>query len=70
MLRKHGHKFDITKSPNFMQCMKNFDLACLELKQQGKGYIKNYEEIDDEGKYIAFSTIINIFGHFFNVLLA
>ena len=51
MLRRHGHAFDITKSLNFIQFMKNFDLVCLELKQQGKRYIKNYEEIKDEGKY-------------------
>ena len=50
--------------------MKDFDLACLELKQQDKGFLKNYEEIEDEGKYMAFSTIISIFGHFFHVLLA
>ena len=30
--------------------MKDFDLACLELKQKGKGYVKNYKEINDEGK--------------------
>ena len=37
--------------------MKDFDLTCLELKQNGKGFIKNYDEIEDEGKYIVFPTI-------------
>ena len=69
LLRKQGHEFDITKSPNYVQCMKNFDLACLELKQQGKGYVKNNEEINDEGKNIAFYAISSIFGHFFHVFI-
>ena len=47
-----------------VQCMKAFDLACLELKQ-GKGYIKNYHEIEDKGKNIAFSTKSNDFWSFF-----
>ena len=60
VLKKHGHAFDIMKSPGFAKCMKDFDLACLKLKQQGKGFVKNYIEIEDEGKYSAFSTNIYI----------
>ena len=70
LLGKHRHEFDITKLLNFVQCMKNFDVVCLELKQQGKGFVKNYEEIKDEGNYSIFSLKICIFGHFYNVLLA
>ena len=59
ILIKHSHAFNITKSPSFWQCMKDFDLVCLKLKQNGKGFIKNYKEIEDEGKYKPFYTIFN-----------
>ena len=47
--------------------MDNFKLACKELKDNGKGYIKNYKDIDDEGNYIKFQsfiTKITVFFHF------
>ena len=49
--------------------MKDFDLACLELKQNGKGYNKNYEEIEDEGKYSDISTINIHFWSLYHLLL-
>ena len=52
--------------------MKDFDLACLELKQNGKGFINNYDEIEDEGKYSVFSAIFSfrtLLGHFFYKLI-
>ena len=58
LLKKKGHEYDITKSPNFATCMDNFDLACKELKANGKAFVKNYEEIEDEGKYKLFSSIL------------
>ena len=39
--------------------MDNFDLACKELKQHGKGYVMNYDEIEDKGNYI-FHPIHNL----------
>ena len=39
--------------------MKDFNLACLELKQNGIGFIKNYDEIEDESKYSVFFTIFS-----------
>ena len=55
------HKYDITKSPNFTKCMADFKLACLELKNMGKGYVKNYEEIEDDGKQNTFQSINSYF---------
>ena len=35
----------------FFNCMHNFDIAWKELKAVGKGMVKNYEDITDEGNY-------------------
>ena len=69
LLTKHSHAFDITKSPGFLKCMKDFDLACLELKQNGNGYIKNYDEIEDEGKYTVFHKKYSYLWPFFKVFI-
>ena len=44
ILRKAEHEFDIMKSPSFKSCMEAFDNA-----MQGKGFVKNQEEINEEG---------------------
>lgn len=51
ILKKHGHEFDITKSPNFKCAMDAFDNAVKELKEHGKGHVKSAEEITEDGKY-------------------
>ena len=48
-LKRHGHSFDITKNPFFKDCMDAFNDACRNLKEKGKGCVKNYEKITDEG---------------------
>ena len=49
ILRKAGHEFGITKSLSFKSCMEALDNAMKELKMQGKGFVKNHKEINEEG---------------------
>ena len=49
ILKKHGHAFDITKSPFFKPCMDSFNDAIKELKEAGRGHVKVKEEISEEG---------------------
>ena len=54
ILKKHGHAFDITKSPFFKPCMDSFNDAVKELKEAGRGHVKSKEEISEDGKYSLF----------------
>ena len=51
ILKKHGHAYDITKSPEFKFAMDSFDNAVKELKENGKGYVKSAAEITEDGKH-------------------
>ena len=42
----------------YPRAMTAFDNAYKELKQMGKGAVKNHEEIDDEGNYIFFNQFL------------
>ena len=33
-------------------------MPCKELKEEGKGIVKNHEEIEDKGKYIQFKSFL------------
>ena len=58
ILKKHGHAFDITKSPFFKQCMDAFDDAVKELKEAGRGHVKSAEEIEENGKILPYFNAI------------
>ena len=53
--------------------MTDFNLACLELKQNGKGFVKNYDQIEDEGKCEEFHTtfkpvfLVTFFHKFYSI---
>lgn len=51
-LKRYGHKFDITKREctAFTSSIKAYEDATTELKQEGKGFTKNYPAINPEGK--------------------
>ena len=49
ILKKHGHSFDITKSPFFKPCMDAFNDAVKELKEAGRGHVNSAEEIEEHG---------------------
>ena len=50
ILKKKGHEYDITKSPNFKSCMDAFEDAIKELKEHGTGHVNSADEITDEGE--------------------
>ena len=56
ILKKHGHGFDITKSPFFKSCMDAFNDAVKELKEEGRGHVKSKEEISETGQFTRFFT--------------
>ena len=49
ILKKKGHDYDITKSPNFKTCMDAFNDAVKEMKENGKGHVNSADEIMEEG---------------------
>ena len=61
ILKKYGHAYDITKSPEFKPAMDAFDDAMKELKENGKGHVNSAEEISEDGKHKMF--LFNIFCH-------
>ena len=59
-LQKVGHTYHITKDTAFSNSQKAFASTCKELKEEGKGVVKNYEEKDDEGNSILFIHLKDI----------
>ena len=49
-MKKYGHAYDITKSPEFKPAMDAFEDAVKELKENGKGSVKSAEEITEDGE--------------------
>ena len=72
-LQNIGHAFDITKDAMFKNSQKAFAMACKELKEEGKGFVKNHEEIEDEGNYTyltQFYLLFQLFSGLFTQNLA
>ena len=56
-MQKIGNTFDVTKDSMFKNSQKAFAMACKELKEEGKGFVKNHEEIEDKGNYVVSTQI-------------
>ena len=54
ILKSHGHLYDITakSTSSFGKSQKAFIDAIKELKEEGKGDIESYPEIEEEGTFI------------------
>lgn len=70
VLKRYGHKFDITKREctAFAASIKAYEDASTELKQEGKGFTKNYAAVSPEGKNIAINYNYCIYIQVQNVL--